>query len=43
LKLFQRNYIASALPVWLVFKELADKAEQTIYQLKQGLLADYLK
>lgn len=39
----QRNHIASALLVWLVFKELADKAEQTVYQLKHGLLSDYLK
>jgi len=39
----QRNYIASALLVWLVFKELADKAAQTVNQLKHGLLSDYLK
>jgi len=39
----QRNHIAAALLVWLVFKELADKAEQTVYQLKHGLLSDYLK
>jgi hypothetical protein len=39
----QRNHIASALLVWSVFKELADKAEQTVYQLKHGLLSDYLK
>lgn len=39
----QRNHIASALLVWLVFKELADQVEQTVYQLKQGLLSDYLK
>lgn len=39
----QRNHIASALLVWLVFKELADKTEQTVYQLKSGLLSDYLK
>lgn len=39
----QRNHIASTLLVWLVFKELADKAEQTVYQLKHGLLSDYLK
>lgn len=39
----QRNHIASALLVWVVFKELADKVEQTVYQLKHGLLSDYLK
>jgi hypothetical protein len=39
----QRNHIASALLVWLVFKELADKTAQTVYQLKRGLLSDYLK
>lgn len=39
----QRNHIASALLVWLVFKELADAAGQTVYQLKHGLLSDYLK
>ncbi len=39
----QRNHIASALLVWLVFKELADKTAQTVYQLKHGLLSDYLK
>jgi len=40
---WQRNHIASALLVWVVFKELADKTAQTIYQLKHGLLSDYLK
>lgn len=39
----QRNHIASALLVWVVFKELADTAGQTVYQLKHGLLSDYLK
>ena len=39
----QRNHIASALLVWVVFKELADKTNQTVYQLKHGLLSDYLK
>ena len=38
----QRNHIAAAMLVWLCVKELADKAEKTIYQLKQGLLSDYL-
>ena len=39
----QRNHIASALLVWVVFKELADKTAQTVYQLKHGFLSDYLK
>ncbi len=39
----QPNHIASALLVWLVFKELADKTAHTVYQLKHGLLSDYLK
>lgn len=39
----RRNHIAAALPVWLVFKELADKTAQTVYQLKHGLLSDYSK
>jgi len=38
----QRNHIAAAILVWLSVKELADKAEKTVYQLKQGLLSDYL-
>jgi len=29
--------------VWLCFKELAYKTEQSVYQLKHNLLADYLK
>lgn len=39
----QRNHIAAAMLVWLSFKELAYKVKQTVYQLKQGLLSDYLK
>ncbi len=39
----QRNHIAAALLVWVVFKELADKTAHTVYQLKHGLLSDYLK
>jgi len=39
----QRNHIAAALLVWVAFKELADKTTQTVYQLKHGLLSDYLK
>jgi hypothetical protein len=38
----QRNHIAAAMLVWLSVKELADKTKKTVYQLKQGLLSDYL-
>jgi len=39
----QRNHIAAAMLVWVAFKEPADKSAQTVYQLKHGLLSDYLK
>ncbi len=39
----QRNHIGAALLVWLCFKELADSLGNTVYQLKHGLLSDYLK
>lgn len=39
----QRNHIGAALSVWLCFKELADSVGNTVYQLKHGLLSDYLK
>ena len=39
----QRNHIGAALLVWLCFKELADSVGNTVYQLKHGLLSDYLK
>lgn len=38
----QRNHIACAILVWNRLKELAEQAETTIYQLKQGLLDAYL-
>lgn len=38
----QRNHIAAAMLVWLCIKELADQTQKTVYQLKQGLLSDYL-
>ncbi len=38
----ERNHIAAAMLVWLSVKELADKTKKTVYQLKQGLLSDYL-
>jgi hypothetical protein len=38
----QRNHIGCALLVWVRFKELAAEAGRTVYQLKHGLLDDYL-
>lgn len=38
----QRNHIACALLVWLRLKDLAYKKSQTIYQIKYGLLSNYL-
>jgi hypothetical protein len=38
----QRNHIGCALPVWVRFKELASQTGRTMYQLKHGLLDDYL-
>jgi hypothetical protein len=38
----QRNHIGCALLVWLRLNALAKQAGQTIYQLKHGLLDDYL-
>ena len=38
----QRNHIACCLQVWVCLKRAARKATQTIYQLKQSLLDDYI-
>jgi hypothetical protein len=38
----QRNHIACAFLVWVRLKALATQTGQTIYQLKHGLLDDYL-
>jgi hypothetical protein len=38
----QRNHIGCALLVWVRLKELAAQTGRTIYQLKHGLLDDYL-
>ena len=38
----QRNHIWCALLVWVRFKELAARTGRTMYQLKHGLLDDYL-
>jgi hypothetical protein len=39
----QRNHLCASMLVWLCFKELAYQTQQTVYQLKHGLLSDYLK
>ncbi|WP_083621207.1 IS701 family transposase [Planktothrix paucivesiculata] len=38
----QKNHIACALLVWVFLTRMAKKVSQTVYQLKAGLLADYL-
>lgn len=38
----QRNHINCAMLVWVRLKELATAAGTTVYQLKHGLLRDYL-
>ncbi|MDT7808168.1 MAG: hypothetical protein QOJ70_1981 [Acidobacteriota bacterium] len=38
----QRNQIGCALLVWVRFKEPAAQTGRTMYQLKHGLLDDYL-
>ena len=38
----QRNHIACAFLVWVRLTELAHQTKQTLYQLKHGLLDDYL-
>ena len=38
----QRNHIACALLVWVRLKALAAETGRTVYQLKHGLLDDYL-
>jgi hypothetical protein len=38
----QRNHIGCALLVWIRLKELAIRTGRSVYQLKHGLLEDYL-
>lgn len=38
----QRNHIACALLVWSRLKSVAYRSGRTIYQVKQGMLSDYL-
>ena len=37
-----RNHINCAIAVWVRLKQLATASGQTVYQIKQGLLRDYL-
>jgi hypothetical protein len=38
----QCNHIGCALLIWVKFKALAAQTSRTVYQLKHGLLDDYL-
>jgi hypothetical protein len=38
----QRNHIACALLVWGRLKAIAYQSGRTVYQIKQGMLSDYL-
>ena len=38
-----RNHIACAILVWVRLKQVAADTQQTIYQVKHGLLSDYLR
>ena len=39
----QRNHIACAMLVWVRLNQLAQDTDTTIYQLKLGLLSDYMR
>jgi Transposase DDE domain len=39
----QRNHICASFLVWSCLSNLAHQTKQTMYQLKHGLLSDYLK
>lgn len=39
----QRNHIGCAILVWVRLKQLAQQTASTLYQLKQGLLDDYMR
>ena len=39
----QRNYIACAVLVWVRLTDVVRKTNQTIYQIKHGLLGNYLR
>lgn len=39
----QRNHIACAILVWVRLKQVAHQTASTVYQVKQGLLTDYMR
>ena len=39
----QRNHIACAILVWVRLKQVAQETASTVYQLKRGLLDDYMR
>jgi DDE superfamily endonuclease len=39
----QRNHIACAILVWVRLKHVAQETASTLYQIKQGLLDDYMR
>lgn len=39
----QRNHICCSILVWVRFAQLANQLKQTMYQLKEGLIADYMR
>jgi hypothetical protein len=39
----QRNHIACAMLVWVRLKQVAHETASTLYQIKQGLLDDYMR
>lgn len=38
-----RNHIGCAILVWIRLKQVAHQSQRTIYQVKKGLLSDYLR
>jgi hypothetical protein len=38
-----RNHIGCAILVWVRLKQVAHETQQTLYQVKHGLLDDYLR
>ena len=39
----QRNHIALAVRAWTRLKQAAYQTQQTVYQLRQGFLEDYMR
>ena len=38
-----RNHIGCAILVWIHLKKVVQQSQRTIYQVKKGLLSDYLR